>query len=97
MAKKNTAFVRDDDLDHRPFGDSHFGNTGRDRRRLEKPRAAAGDAGRDPRSKRNGTTEPPAPSPHLWHEGFFEELDSRSAKRSTRKQGERRGKTAVET
>jgi len=74
MPKRNDAFMRDSDLDHRPFGDSHFGDAGLHRRRMERSRPFAHDAREDACSK--SVDPPPSPTSafYSWHEGFFEDL-----------------------
>jgi hypothetical protein len=69
MPKRNDAFMGDSDLDHRPFGDSHFGDAGLHRRRWERSRPLAREAKEYAGSKCGD----PVPV-YSWHEGFFEDL-----------------------
>lgn len=96
MPKRHVALVRDDDLDHRPFGDSHFGDAGPDRRRLERPRLSASGTKGSPRAKCDGSVPFPTPSLYSWHDGFFEDLDPRSGRRPTRKRAGRPSKAEEE-
>jgi hypothetical protein len=68
---KGHARVRDADLDERPFGDSHFGESQRDRRGLEKRHASrhALPSG----ARRPGEVK--TSCPYAWHEGCFEDLE----------------------
>jgi hypothetical protein len=95
MPRRDTASIRDDDLDHRPFGDSHFGDAGRERLRPHRPRVAMSEAGRDSRPDGESTAELPDSSPHFWHEGFFEEFDSTPAPQTARKHAGHRGQNRV--
>jgi hypothetical protein len=74
MPKRNDASMRDFDLDQRPFGDSHFGDAGLHRRRIERSRPFAHDAKEDACSKSAGPPLSPTPAVYSWHEGFFEDL-----------------------
>ncbi|MEI6171043.1 MAG: hypothetical protein WCQ45_00990 [bacterium] len=74
MLKRNDAFMRDSDLDHRPFGDSHFGDAGHNRRRLERLRPFAHEAKEDACCRSEDLPPSPTSSIYSWHEGFFEDL-----------------------
>jgi hypothetical protein len=73
MPKRNDALMKDSDLDHRPFGDSHFGDTGHDRRRLEKSRPFTHRTKEDTRSRCGDLVSSLTSSVYSWHEGFFED------------------------
>jgi hypothetical protein len=73
MPKRNDAFMRDSDLDHRPFGDSHFGDAGVHRRRVERSRPFTHNAKEDACSKSVGPLPSSTPPVYSWHEGFFED------------------------
>ena len=73
---RGNAKARDADLDERPFGDSHFGESQRDRRGLERRRAGR----RTPSSGARRVVAVDAPCPYAWHEGCFEDLEPRESK-----------------
>lgn len=74
MSRKNDAAPRDSDLDERPFGDSHFGETHRERRDLERPRPSQHGTPTAGRSKGEDPKSIEAPALYAWHEGCFEDL-----------------------
>jgi hypothetical protein len=73
MPKRNDASTRDSDLDHRPFGDSHFGDAGLNRRRMERSRPSAHEAKEDTCSMSGDLPPSPTSAVYSWHEGFFED------------------------
>ena len=87
MPKRNDASARDSDLDHRPFGDSHFGDAGVNRRRVERSRPFAHEAKEDACCRSRDLPPSPTSSIYSWHEGFFEDLaldDSRPKRAAAR-------------
>jgi hypothetical protein len=73
MPKRNDASAKDSDLDHRPFGDSHFGDAGFNRRRVERPRPFTQTAKEGTCSMSGDLPPSPTSAVYSWHEGFFED------------------------
>jgi hypothetical protein len=73
MPKRNDASTRDSDLDHRPFGDSHFGDAGLNRRRMERSRPFTHEAKEGTCSMSGDLPPSPTSAVYSWHEGFFED------------------------
>jgi hypothetical protein len=91
--------MRDSDLDHRPFGDSHFGDAGHNRRRLERLRPFAHEAKEDACCRSEDLPPSPTSSIYSWHEGFFENLaldDSMPKRAAARRRAARPERSARE-
>jgi len=74
MPKRNDTFMRDSDLDQRPFGDSHFGDAGVHRHRVGRSRPFAHDTKENACSKSIDPPPSPTSAVYSWHEGFSEDL-----------------------
>ena len=88
MPKRSDASMRDFDLDQRPFGDSHFGDVGLHRRRMERSRPFAHEAKEDTRCRSRDLPPSLTSSVYSWHEGFFEDPspeDSRPKRSAARR------------
>lgn len=99
MPKRSDAFMRDSDLDHRPFGDSHFGDAGLNRRRLERSRPFAHEAKEDACGRSRDLPPSLTSSVYSWHEGFFEDPapeDSRPKRSAARRKPARTERPAGE-